>query len=114
MRAMIPPAGEDTNEPSLVVRNRELAERPDASPDDDDDVAGPDVGDLASHEPAARVDEHVEPIDGRAVLAAVLVADLAAGRTYKFSLLSSARLRLLHLHVHAQGGVLHQNLIPLS
>ncbi len=29
MRAMIPPAGEDTNEPSLVVRNRELAERPD-------------------------------------------------------------------------------------
>ena len=74
---MIPPAGEDTNEPSLVVRNRELAERPDASPDDDDDVAGPDVGDLASHEPAARVDEHVEPIDGRAVLAAVLVADLA-------------------------------------
>ena len=62
---MIPPAGEDTNEPSLVVRNRELAERPDASPDDDDDVAGPDVGDLASHEPAARVDEHVEPIDRR-------------------------------------------------
>src|SRR2546422_8949160 len=68
MRAMIPPAGEDTNEPSLVVRNRELAERPDPSPDDDDDVAGPDVGDLASHEPAARVDEHVEPIDGRAVV----------------------------------------------
>src|SRR2546427_6750964 len=98
MSAMMPPAGEDTNEPSLVVRNRELAERPDASPDDDDDVAGPDVGDLAFHEPAARVDEHVEPIDGRAVLAAVLVADLAAGRTYKLDR-KSTRLNSSHSQI---------------
>ncbi len=66
-------AVEDTNELSFIVGDGQLAERPAAAADNDDDVRRPDVDHLAAHKAATGEDEHIVEVRRRFVLVDVLV-----------------------------------------